>query len=767
MEFCVQQRCGRGVIKLKPTYVTVSLYLFGASIIHQSVFADELVFERVDNFNTSMAQTGGTGLLRTPHAEALEFGQIFVSYNMEQGVDNSIAYHKGAHNTILMGLGILPHVEFVVQNSHKDINGPPWQPATGSDLSFSAKIDASWFIPEDWFQFALGVNDFGGEVSYHSSYYAVFTKQLANFRLSAGLGHNSTNGKHPKSGKPLLHQMGNDYLSGPFGGIEYQPWPWMQLVTDYDGTGVNAGVKLFTPSSWLPYGAKANLTFQAFSDSSTKDRDNQWFGAGLSFPLAGSNNARRYARTESQSEGVDTQQLTLALEREKQIQQQSMDSQASEQSSSSVISTVDKTEQKLSKPSGELSHLESLATFLADYGFENVSVGSTSTHLVVKLENNLFNRNEIDAIGVVLGFISERIIKDEFRLTLLNNNLPVVQVSGTKDELHRLFQGTISNRAIAMPRLTVSTDRFSGDADVTWQGVEQNDYRFKPKVILSPSLYSNIGTEWGVFDYSLALSTNVQVPVWSGGLVDVRHMLPLSHSDDFDDGRRFGNSRHTNTVDRILFHQGLRLPAGIMAQASVGQIATDYQGGTGELRWQSPQGTHKFGFEASYYQNKHNRDEVGATPILGHYRYYFDQYDWAIEANAGQYWEGDKGFTLTSKHWFGDTAVSLYFQHTDKSFAGLNLSFPLSFRKSMKPAPIQIRGIEQWTWGYRTMVGEYNALEGTLARTSDLQNQIDRNYYNRDRLSAKYINANLTRLKDAYLQFKGDKSSSSDREDQI
>lgn len=59
----------------------------------------------------------------------------------------------------------------------------------------------------------------------------------------------------------------------------------------------------------------------------------------------------------------------------------------------------------------------------------------------------------------------------------------------------------------------------------------------------------------------------------------------------------------------------------------------------------------------------------------------------------------------------------------------------------MKPAPIQIRGIEQWTWGYRTMVGEYNALEGTLARTSDLQNQIDRNYYNRDRLSAKYINA--------------------------
>ncbi|WP_239670708.1 hypothetical protein [Vibrio variabilis] len=79
------------------------MFLFGASVINQPAFAEELVFEGVDSFNTSMAQTGGTGLLRTPHAEALEFGQVFASYNMEQGVDNSIAYHKGAHNTILMG----------------------------------------------------------------------------------------------------------------------------------------------------------------------------------------------------------------------------------------------------------------------------------------------------------------------------------------------------------------------------------------------------------------------------------------------------------------------------------------------------------------------------------------------------------------------------------------------------------------------------------------------------------------------------------------
>jgi hypothetical protein len=273
-------------------------------------------------------------------------------------------------------------------------------------------------------------------------------------------------------------------------------------------------------------------------------------------------------------------------------------------------------------------------------------------------------------------------------------------------------------------------------------------------VIFSPSLYSTIGSEYGVFDYSLALSTNVQVPVWKGGLVDVRHMLPLSHSDDYADGERFGQDRHTRTVDRILLHQGIALPAGMLAQVSVGQIASHYQGGTSEWRWQSTQGTHKLGFEASYYRDKRDDNADVVKPMLAHYRYYIDQYDWALEANAGQYWAGDKGFTVTSKHWFGDTSVNLYYQKTDKSFAGLSLSIPLSFRKDMSPAPLQIRGIEQWTYGYRTMVNNpSNDLNGSLAATSDLQNSIDRNYYNRDRLSASYINANLLRLKDAYMKY--------------
>ncbi|GAL37570.1 hypothetical protein JCM19240_717 [Vibrio maritimus] len=97
-------------------------------------------------------------------------------------------------------------------------------------------------------------------------------------------------------------------------------------------------------------------------------------------------------------------------------------------------------------------------------------------------------------------------------------------------------------------------------------------------------------------------------------------------------------------------------------------------------------GTHKFGFEASYYRDKRSEFDENITPVLGSYRYYLSQYDWALEANAGQYWAGDKGFTVTSKHWFGDTSVNIYYQHTDKSFAGLSFSIPLTPRKDMAPA---------------------------------------------------------------------------------
>ncbi|MGR5341963.1 YjbH domain-containing protein [Vibrio astriarenae] len=716
-----------------------------------SAYASDTGTPDYSRFHNSMAQTGGTGLLRTPHADVLSFGEINFSYNHEDNIDKSTMHGIGAHNTIMMGLGVFPHVELTVQNTHKEFSGEPWAPSTSSDLSASVKANFDWLIPSDWFQFAVGAQDLGGEASFHETYYAVASKRFHDFRFSLGYGYNDEDTLY-------THQMGSDYLSSVFGGVEYQPFSWLQLVSDYDGTGMNAGVKAFTPSSWLPYGLQANVSYQAYSGSETQGRDNQWVGVGLSIPLAGQNLASRYQRDDSV--GVDINEPT-------QLVQQHIDDQAAPtevltpvDSSLSVVSedvVEPVTESLPSVPhsaAGADYDLEAqlLSQKLTEYGFENVSVGNAENEIVVRAENNLFNQNELDAIGVILGYVNDYASAPSFSLYLLNNNIPVIKVSGTQQNLEAIFA---QDRMAASPRLQISNAHEAERSDVTWASERENSHAFKPKVILSPSLYSTIGTEVGVFDYSLALSTNVEVPLWAGGLVDVRHLLPVANSDDYEPGEQFGDDRHTNTVDRVLLHQGFSVSDDLFSQVSVGQIKSDYLGGTGELRWQSPEGTHKFGLEASYYEHKNDNNARTATPVLAHYRYYFDQYDWALEANAGEYWAGDKGFKLTSKHWFGDTAVSIFFEHSDKSFAGLNIALPLSFRKDMAPDPIQIRGIEQWTWGYRTMVrNSMNFLDGSLVQEVDLQNKIDRNYYNRDRLSASYINANIERLRDAYLLYR-------------
>ena len=207
----------------------------------------------------SLAQTGFSGLLRIPDGDALPFGAISLNYQREDNVDYTSCYGCGAHKTFLMGVGLFPGLEFSVQNTHKQISdGPGWSGTHSSDLSFSAKYDFKPFLPEDWFSFALGVQDYGGAASKHKNTYAVASKAFFddaqfNFRLTASYGEGDVH-----------NQMGADYLHGPFAGIEWQPTTWLQFVSDYDGTGVNGCVKQFTADNWLPYGWKANLSYQAY-----------------------------------------------------------------------------------------------------------------------------------------------------------------------------------------------------------------------------------------------------------------------------------------------------------------------------------------------------------------------------------------------------------------------------------------------------------------------------------------------------------------------
>lgn len=697
----------------------------------------------------SMAQTGFTGLLRVPHAESLPFGDLSLNYHWEDNIDFNTCYGCGSHNTVLMGVGLLPGLEFTVQNTHKLISdGPGWGPDHSSDLSFSSKYDFKPFLPKEWFSFAVGVQDYGGAATKHENAYAVVSKSLFsdtfyNLRLTTGYGKGSRK-----------NQMGKDYLQGTFAGIEWQPTEWMQLVADHDGTGANAGIKLFTQDNWLPYGWKANVTYQLYSSSETFNRNNQWLGFGLTLPMTIGTSSERHS-TEGVKEWTD-------LNEEQKIAISQMENTVTKSDKEAEIPSIKTLENNKNKQ----YDVQKVSLILVDYGFENVRAGWLDKKLVVEFENNLFNWNELDGLGVALGLIVNNSNADSFQVTLLNNQLAVITVSGDSQQ-YKEFLIDINSKDSG---LVVENAKFTAQG-IEWEAAREASSHFVPRFIFSPHLRSSMGTEYGVFDYSLALSSNVQMSVWKGGVVDVRHLLPITHSDSYADGEGFAKSRHKNEVDRILFHQAISLPAGFMTQFSAGQVYKSYRGILNESRWQSPSGTHRVKTELGNFSREGNNYDY--RPTLASYRYFVDDLDLAVEATYGQHWAGDLGYSVGFKQWFGDLSVNLTYQNTNcdrqnKSFscsndgyakqheyAGLVFQLPIGMRKNHSPAiGLQLKTLEQWGYGYRSRINNHaNYIGGNRGSKSNFQYNVEQQYYNRDRLSEAYIVSNMQRLRESYLDY--------------
>jgi len=712
----------------------------------------------VQAVTNSMAQTGFSGLLRIPTAEALPFGDISLNYQWEDNIDHDTGYSSGAHNTILMGLGLLPGLEFTVQNTHKLLSdGPGWSGTHSSDLSFSAKYDFKPFLPENWFSFALGVQDYGGAASNHKNAYAVASKEFFdnsfyNFRLTAGYGKGNER-----------NQMGSDYLQGAFAGIEWQPTPWLQLLGDYDGTGKNAGVKLFTPDNWMPYGWQANITYQVYSDSLTDNRDNQWVGLGLTLPLAVGTNAKRYTANgvnESFPLETERQQITAQIADTKQKQNKQTEANLP---SLAALAQKNNKDQKNQQS-------EQLQKILVGYGFENVRTGWSKNTVVVALENNLFNWNELDALGVVLGVIVDNSSAESFEFYLLNNQISVLKITGNRQQVQDYLQQS-SDKPVSVHGLSISNQKLDGQG-VSWFSERQASSHFVPRFIFAPDLRSTLGTELGVFDYSLALSSNLQMSLWSGGVMDVRHLLPVSHSDSYADGEYFANSRHQSEVDRILFHQAFALPAAIVTQFSLGQINKSYRGLLNETRWESASGKHRFKTEVGQFRNEN--DDYDYQPVLASYRYFVRGLDLAVEGTYGQHWAGDLGGSLTLKQWFGDMSVNITYQNTtcdsantelacasdgyaeNHEYVGLTFQFPFGTRKNFSPAiGLQVKTLDQWGYGYRSRINnDANYISANRAGKTNLQYNIDQQYFNRDRLSKSYIESNVQRLRESYRAYR-------------
>ncbi|WP_447027200.1 YjbH domain-containing protein [Vibrio alginolyticus] len=656
-----------------------------------------------------------TGLTFTPNAQSLNYGDF--SFTYAQGLPFRTAVQDLDSLKFSFGMfdGLEAHGRIVTDDYTSNCF---YDCGDTRDLSMSFKYQVPHFWGSENLDFALGIQDLGGSANQFSTKYAVadYSFDFAPVRISAGYG---------------LSDIGLGVMDGPFGGIEYQPLSFLQVSGEYDAVEFNSSVKLFTPQGTLPYDVTASLSYQLYSGHNT-DEQNIW-NAALSVPLV-----TGYTRSRDYSRNNLTLMEKLSLEQNK----------AKEASISALVSA------------------------LRNEGFVNIQIGLLNQTTVVALENRRYNHNQVDGLGVAMGIISSHLGQnavsevggdsERIELFMLANQKPVVSVQANST----CYQSFINGSAACEDIKFTTRDLAEKLELVNWKTERVNSGALDSQLVFSPMVRHAVATEFGVYDYSFAMSSNLYTYLWSGAAVDVRHILPLAETDDYEKWGYFEDSAYENDIERAMLHQFFRLPyVDIANQVSIGLAKTDYIGARSESTWFSQSGAHALSLEMSYFQHVDEKDENGYETLdrqtsLARYTFSMPEWDWQFNATAGEFWRGDVGAKLTTSHWFEDIEVSATYQVTkykdtdEEQFVAVSVKLPLTPWRDMSPGLLQVRGNEVYDFNVMTRVGnDVNFLSDGQGDELIMDNSMLRRYFNRGRYGSDYFEENKIRLRNAYLRY--------------
>ncbi|WP_175443140.1 YjbH domain-containing protein [Halofilum ochraceum] len=697
---------------------------------------------------------GYTGLFNIPHARVTPFGAMTAGYSTQ--VELAGEYITGSN--YLLSLGLLPNLEIngriaTNNNSRNYFQNPSSDPGI-RDLSFNAKFRLP--TPDAWPNLAVGLQDPAGETQDFKAEYAVATERWGPVDISLGFGRSDS-------------AIGR--LDGAFGGVSWAATDWMDVIAEHDAHAANAGVRLHHATRLGDVPMRVDLDLQVASSAS--EQDGSFAGISLTVPLGGATEpdhgvfepaeSREDAAPEPGTEtGAETGTDAAAGEADAAGGSAVSLESGSEDAADATDSAADDSEE--SAPAAEplmdttgRPPLPALIGRLQAHGFENISVGQTDDALVMRAENTVYNRNELDGLGVMLAqavpAATERF--ERIRVVLLNVGVPVIGVE-VPTQAWRCYLGRCEGEAPGAAAVRAGMRVFEpggSEAEVNWRYRDESSSALRPRLILSPDVVTGVATEVGVLDYSLGLRAELRVPLWTGAQAVVSAVEPLTESEDFEEGAIFGDQALESGIRDIVLQQAL--PVGpAMAQLSAGRFRDDYYGALGEGVWQSADGHHRLSGRAGVFEDRRSDVDEERELALGSYRYYSPRFDAALEVTTGRFWGQDEGTMVESHHQFGDTTISLFYRRTVGEFVGIRATLPLTPRRDMDPSLFQVRGDPRWRYSLNTRVGEDRnvvsfATGDTLRRGSSLEQQ----FFNGDRLNAAYIRRHVPRMRDAAMMY--------------
>ena len=371
-------------------------------------------------------------------------------------------------------------------------------------------------------------------------------------------------------------------LDGVFGGVSWRATPWAKISLEYDAADTNLGLTLSTPEDWFNNGVQ--LTANALVYSSNEElRDEVYYGIGLKIPLGEiANNSGQRAKASSSKRYSELNQ------NQNQINLDNADS------------------------------LTLVKSRLVKEGFESIKVGQTDDNTAyIELENHIYNRDQLDGIGVALGIISLSLNKklgldkslginknlshdyNNFKVVFKEREIPIFVITGS-----------ITNYLAFLNEEKSLNIKISTDTNGIQKGVQltssdnANDSWLKPRFTFWPSLVSRVGTELGAFDVSVALVSHLELPLWQGGALSALHLSQLAETEDFKDGRFFADMKQKSGLQEYSLHQTFALPFNFKNMTFLGRYRDSYNYFANEIRWQNNDGAHRFNLLTAKYKNQ-------------------------------------------------------------------------------------------------------------------------------------------------------------------
>ncbi|KQT10821.1 YjbH domain-containing protein [Ramlibacter sp. Leaf400] len=720
--------------------------------------------------DTTMTSAGYTGLSFTPNAHLLSWGRLEAAYENQLA---GIVRDTTGHNYVL-GFGLFPNAEIAGRLATNSLDASCLQrPGCGArDLSASGKV-AIGLDATNRFRLAAGATDIGGAVTFFRTYYGVLTYTEGSLESSAGVARRSGPGRD--GSRSPLH--------GPFAAVAWQPIPLVRGHIEYADGNAWAGVRVFAPAQWLPEGWSLSAGANARLNANNLT-ERTWWGASLSIPLY--KVPALPGRTAAPLPALQPGQQPLpAYEARIPAPAAAVPPAATPPAPPAVATPTPAAPAPVApravQPATD-AQLRTLADALEAKGLDDIWVGRMEDGTVaVRANNASYTWNSADALGAALGAVARSLseLRSGYRLILTERQVPLVGVTGQADCLREWIEQP-TNTCTAGQLSTPGTLPLEPlHAGAQWVVQRQKPGWQTVRVRVSPVLRTTVGTEVGAFDYAVGANVAAQLPLWAGASVDAGVNLPITETEDFEQGRAFFNRRIPSGLERLSFTQTLRVPlqqwlppgqglrwapSALTAQATVGRIGTFFDGALGELRWEPGEGRHRLSAQAGLFRNNDFDDGRGAlgplrraNPLLGSYRYSVMATRTDLEFTAGQFMLNDRGLQLGLRQWFADTSVSVYYRRSafdgqrTRQVAGIALSLPIGPRRDWNPVPhLQVGGTPRISHAVETTLREPRGGNpqafGTGVRPPVPGLEAT---FNSDRSSLAYFEDNIRRIRDA------------------